>query len=253
MIPVNPILNAGSATGNPLPSYLAPTVFLINGAEYMDITDDYSVTVEENPAALVIDGDMGQLQAWLQGGATLVITAGLRESVPLMASWQADPATWARDVPRVLTKVFPHLEQWAVIAGTVLGVDTPPVGSHFVTQATDKIVVDDSAKLFDLLAFMRAFCGNAAVGVSWRDRSRADFGRGAGSFRPGALLTTAHRGDVAVDANAVITGRRIHLLDDGGFGTSYTTQRIMPDIDAMDAHPRLFRVVRSRDERLAEE
>lgn len=224
---------------------LAPMVFIVDSGVYTDITDEFSITLEEHPAAVVLEGDANDLANRMTGTATLVVTVGIREQNPLMVSWNAGSGNWDRDMPKVLVRKFPFAEQWIALQGTVMGVNS--TGTGFLTLSGDLMSVDDTPKLNGWLAMLRTWYGQAATTVTWTDRSQVDYATGNGTCQPGSLVTTVHRGDIAITVNAVITARAWDLSDEG-WGTTYTTERVIPDVSAIESHPRVERIFRSNAE-----
>ena len=236
---------------------LAPMVFIYDVAAdlYYDITDDYSVEVETNPPAIILSGDAARLASLMRDSSDdsnecqLLITIGIRENDPLVMSWQnADGGGthYVSEVPRMLVRRIPYIEQWNVLAGTVLGCSDDGI-TPFVTLA-DLTTVDDSEKLASWLAYLKSWYSIPNVIVSWTDHSQIDTSEGDGSTQPGCLVATINRGDEDIDSGAVIATRGWDFTD-ANWGTSYTTERVIPDIDSIETHPRINRIWKSQAER----
>jgi hypothetical protein len=236
---------------------LAPCLYVYdaNGnsgaGSWQDITDEYDIDIEQNPPAVVLSGDMEQLQGFVTGtNFTLCITLGIREADPLIMSWQnaTEAGTnYVSQVPRVMVRTVPYIEQWIALQGTILGI--APGADSAYTLSTSLITVDDTPKLAGWLAYLRAWFGNPDVTCSWTDHSGIDTDTDTGTFQPGALVATVNRGDAVIPCNGIVTSRAWDFTDEN-WGTSYTTERIIPDIDALDGHPRITRIWKSQDERL---
>lgn len=225
---------------------LAPMLFIKNGSACENITDDYSISIEEDPAAIVIDGDLNDLSARLTDGTSeLIVTIGIREANPLMVAHLDAVASWDFDFPKCLVRRIPYCEQWVALEGTVMDVNAG--GTAFYTLSSTLTVVDDLPKLQGWLAVLRAWYGNASNTATWHN-CVCDFATGNGTFQPGALLTTVHRGDSNLTVNSVIT-TRARTYTEQGFGTTYTTERIAPDVSCVESHPRVNKVWKSNVER----
>jgi hypothetical protein len=223
----------------------APMVFMhYDGGIYEDLSERFDVSIENDPPAVVLNAsgaDLADLMDQMNTATSrLLVTVGLRESAPLMVSWLSEQASWPRDIPRLLVRSLPWAEQWIQLKGTAYAVTS---GGVLTKTTSTQTVLDDLPKLKDYLAILRVWYGQKATTVTWKRNGVIDTDIGAGALRPGALLTTAHRGDMAVTCNAVITGRR-YVLTEEGYGTVYTTARILPDIDIVETE--LQRVRRHR-------
>jgi hypothetical protein len=112
-----------------------------------------------------------------------------------------------------------------ILKGTVTGVSA----GALTTVSSDTVVRDDLPRLTAMLSFLRAYYAEPARALSWTDRGAIDFTAGSA---PGTLVTTATLGSGSVAVNAIITRRTWHL-DSAGYGTSYETTRVVPDIEAI--------------------
>ncbi len=223
---------------------LAPMLFIKTGSVYQDITDDYSISVEEDPAAVVISGNLNDLSAIITDGTSeLLVTIGIREANPLMVGVILPTTLWDNDVPKCMVRRLPNCEQWVALQGTVMGVNT--TGTGFYALSSTIVPVDDTDKLNAWLSVMAFNYGVAQINVTWSDSSQIDF---SATTAPGALLTTVNRGDATLTANAVITARA-WTFSENGFGTTYTTERISPDVSSTEGHPRVNKVWKSQAER----
>ena len=158
----------------------------------------------------------------------ILVTLGVREPDPLMVTWTRASASWPRTNPRTLSVHLPNAEQWVMLSGTVKGVS----GGSLTTESSETTIRDDVPSMRSYLAFLRAYFGEPARALSWTDRGLIEYGYGTGAPAPGTLVTTATLGTGSTTINAVLT-RRTWRLDESGYGTSYTTERIVPDIEAI--------------------
>lgn len=200
-----------------------------------------SVTVEEYPPAIHLgspsrekSGSEQQVNKFcLETGGVLVVTLGMREPDPLIVSWTRSSASWPRTSPRTLAVHMPSAEQWVMLRGTVTGISGGGAsGATLATQASESTIRDDVPLMQSWLAFLRAYFGEPARALRWTDIGTIEHAYGSGAAAPGALVTTATLGTGATTINAVVT-RRTWRLDEEGFGTSYDTDRIVPDIEAI--------------------
>ena len=186
-------------------------------------------------------GDTGQDQvdnkAALESGV-LLATVGVREPDPLVMSWQRASGSWPRTTPRVLYYHAPNCEQWAILAGAVTGIDnagaliTQADATNIDTAEKETFIRDDRPSMRSILSFLIAYFSNPARSLSWSERGVIERAYNAGATAPGALVTTATLGTGSTTINAVVT-RRAWDLTERGYGTIYTTERTVPDIEAI--------------------
>lgn len=197
-----------------------------------------SLSIEDFPAVLHLgqpdrsvdksNSQQSQNKFNLETSGKLAVTVGMREPDPLVVSWTRSSGSWPRSNPRTLTIQMPQAEQWRVIAGTVKGVSS----GSLTKQATEQVIRDDVPLMQSWLAFLRAYFAVPAIDISWTNRGVIDHAYGSGASAPGALVTTATLGIGARTINAVAT-RRTWDLTEGNFGTSYGSERIVPDITSI--------------------
>ncbi len=220
---------------------------------FEDLSDDYSIEVEQNPPAIVISGDAGALQERLSSATgTLLVTIGVHEADPMVVSWQnADThgTHFVSEVPRVMVRRVPYCEQWVAAQNTIMGCSNSGTTAYALTSSLT--VVDDTPKLLSWLAYLKSWYSKPNVTVSWTDHSQIDIAYGNGDTQPGALIATVNRGDALIPCGAIITTRAWDFTD-ANFGTTYTSERVIPDIDSIEAHPRVLTIWRSQQERLQE-
>jgi hypothetical protein len=188
-----------------------------------------SLAIDTDPPSLILGSgreDATVLLGYLDGGADLRVTVGIRESAPLKVAWQRPRAQWPADLPRIVSVQRPQYEQWIALAGTITGVNA---SGALTTLASDVTVRDDVPALAAELALLRVWYGEPARTLSWRDVSQCDI---APDLRPGRLVTTATLGAGSTTINAVIT-RRTRTYTQDGFGTTYDTARMLPELEAL--------------------
>ena len=216
----------------------APMVFLYNPGTNTayDVSSTLHVEVEDSPPALVLSGDISLLYGLCNAsnGFVLAISIGIHESDPMVVSWNT--ATPYSEIPRVMVRKIPFCEQWLALSDTFLS--TVQASSYVpINLANDLLMVDDTPKLQAWLSVLQTWYGSPAVTATWDDHSQIDTTRGAGSFQPGALVTTIDRGDTTITANCIVTGRSWNFQLGDDFGTSYTTARVIPDVVSIEGHP----------------
>lgn len=198
-----------------------------------------SLHVEDFPAALHIGNatrsaidkgksDQAVNNAVIGSTGKLLVTVGVREPDPLVVSWTRSSGSWPRTNPRTLTVQMPTAEQWVILDKTVKGVS----GTSLVKQAGEATIRDDVPLMQSWLAFLRAYFGEPSRSLAWTDAGAIEHAYGSGAAAPAALVTTATLGTGSTTINAVVT-RRTWRLDENGYGTSYNTDRIVPDIEAI--------------------
>jgi hypothetical protein len=163
----------------------------------------------------------------LETSGVLVVTLGIIEANPLRVSWTRASGSWPRLTPRTLCVSVPSAEYWQVINGTVTG-----VSSGSLTTTTGLVLRNDLAKLDSALDFCVAYFSEPARALSWTERGVIDRAYGSGATAPAALVTTATLSSGTKTINAVVTRRTWRLASDG-YGTSYATDRVVPDMDAI--------------------
>lgn len=163
----------------------------------------------------------------LATGGVLVVTLGVTEANPLRVSWTRASGSWPRGIPRTLLVSMPTCEYWQVIGSTVTG-----VSGGSLTTTTNLVMRNDLPKMQAALEFCRAYYTEPARALSWSDRGTVEHAYGSGAPSPGTLVTTATLGTGSTTINAVIT-RRTWRLSEDGYGTSYQTDRIVPDMESI--------------------
>lgn len=200
-----------------------------------------NVTVEDYPPAIHLgspsrakSGSEQQVNKMvLETGGVLVVTLGMREPDPLIVSWTRSSGSWPRTSPRTLSVHMPNAEQWVMLAGTVTGISGGgSQGAGLETQAAESIIRNDLPLMQSWLAFLQAYFGEPARALRWTNIGAIEHAYGSSAAAPGALVTTATLGTGATTINATVT-RRTWRLDESSYGTSYDTDRIVPDIEAI--------------------
>lgn len=163
----------------------------------------------------------------LASTGVLVVTLGLKDANPLRVSWTRASASWPRNVPRTLCVSMPACEYWQVINGTVTG-----VSGGSLTTTTGLVLRNDLPKMQSALEFCRAYYAEPSRSLSWTDRGIIEHAYGSGACAPGTLVTSATLGTGPTTINAVVTRRTWNLTEDG-YGTSYSTDRIVPDMETL--------------------
>lgn len=164
----------------------------------------------------------------LESTGVLAVTLGMREPDPLIVSWSRSSASWPRSNPRVLVYSMPSAEQWVLLKDTVIGISA----GALVKNGADTVIRDDVPEMQSTLAFLRAYYSEPSRSLSWSTIGYIDFSYLSVDAAPGALVTTATLGIGARTINAVVTRRTWNLTSEG-IGTSYTTSRIIPDLEAI--------------------
>lgn len=198
-----------------------------------------SIHVENNPSVIHLghpdrsiykaNSQQSQNKFNLETSGVLVVTVGIREPNPLIVSYRRAIASWPRTNPRTLTVNMPSAEQWVILNGTIKGVTS---GGALVTHGTEDMVRNDVPVMQSWLAFLQAYYANPARSLSWTDRGLIEYAYGSGAAAPAALVTTATLGTGSQTINAVVTRRTWNLTEDG-YGTSYATERVVPDIESI--------------------
>ncbi len=208
-----------------------PVIVLGAGTAWIDMSTQWSVTVQQNPLAIIIDDrENGRaIEEYLSAGQKMLITIGVRETQPLRISWKRDPTLIPRSVPRVKVIEDPDFEQWIALKGCVTGINV--AGTALTTLSDDVSARDDITPLRARLALARAWLTVPDYRLSWRDQGTLDI---SNANRAGTLVTSANRGDRTVSPNVVITPRRWQLVNHGdalSYDTLYDTTRILPDLN----------------------
>ena len=190
-----------------------------------------ALTIEDQPPGLLLGSgldDAQQIKDWFDGGAYLLVSLGVREPAPLKVRWVRDQAQWPRDLPRVLSVRNPAYQQEVVLAGTVTGVASD--GVTVQRLGTDQVLRDDVPAMRQALALLRACYAEPARTLSWTERGTIDRGT---TLRPGRLVASATLGTGVTTIGAVITRRSWTFEPLGSVGTTYQTERVQPDLEAI--------------------
>jgi hypothetical protein len=193
------------------------------------------VSVENEPPAVRVgsgEQDQGYIASWIVGaGDQLLVTVGLREAAPLRLRWKRS-GSGPRDVPRVLSVPMPEFQYHAVKANTVTGVND--AGTALVTLTADLVVRDDTVRAQQTLDLLVAYYSVPAVTATWRERGTIERGT---TLVPGRYVTSITLGDgVATESvaiGAVLTRRAWVFSPLDQVGTIYSTERVIPDIEAV--------------------
>lgn len=209
--------------------------------------DSLQLEIADTPGAVIVGSpsdDRGILQGRLKSssepgffpedppiitpGEQMLATVGIREPAPLKVAWRRASGQ-RRDVPRCMSVNLPECEQWLALKGTVTGVD----GGTVQSLADDLTIRDDLPAMQQALALLRAYYAQPSVLLSYKLRGEID---ATADTRPGTLVTSATLagGDPGrvEDINAVIT-RRAWTFATGEIRTEITTERIIPDLEAI--------------------
>lgn len=222
-----------------------PVVVMKSGSNYLRVSKgaeiidrELGVSIENHPPALRVgtgQQDQGFVASILEPSTAdgqLLVTIGLREAAPIRMRW-VRPGAKPRELPRILSVPMPELQYHAVLAGTVTGVNA--AGTALVTTATDLVLRDDTAAGLDYLDLLVAYYSVPAVTATWRDRGIVERGS---TLVPGRYITALTLGDGSgssetVAIGAVLTRRAWVFSPLSEVGTIYSTERVMPDIEAV--------------------
>lgn len=187
-----------------------------SGSTWVDLTADVSITVEKEPFAVVLDdgrdGDLIRTLLDSNGtpisGAILLVTVGVRESLPISVEWARSRGDWPASTPRVR-----HINRSQgayrfglerILAGTVLGLS----GSSLSTSSGETIR-DDRGAMAEELDRAQAAYAYTRYSVRWTDRMRALTASSGTAFQPGFLLTNVITGSETITVNAAIQRRTV--------------------------------------------
>ncbi len=191
----------------------------------------WTVQAESDRAGIRFDdGDDGANIKVLLTAGRIAATIGIREHLPLLVSWWRPQTDWPCAMPRIKTIDLPQCEQHIVLDGTVTGLNA--VGQP-VLQSGNLVVRDDVPTMRHLLALYRSFFSEPTVSAEITNRGIIDT---TAETRPGTLVTSIITGEKTYTVNAVITSRRyVRVVRDNVpmFDTVYSTQRVIPDLEAM--------------------
>lgn len=190
-----------------------------------------AMIVEDQPPGVLLGAaldDAMYLKTWYDASAYLLVSVGVREAAPLKVRWVRDSAEWPRDLPRVLSVVNPAYQQELVLAGTVTGVNSD--GVTVMRTGSTQTLRDDVPAMRQALALLRAYYAEPAVALSWTDRGAIDH---AATLVPGRMLGDVTLGAGVTMIGAVIARRSWQFEPLGQVGTTYTTERVVPDLEAL--------------------
>jgi hypothetical protein len=189
-----------------------PRIFTsVDGSTWIDQTEDFSISIESEPFAVVIDdGDNGAtLKALLAiSGYRFVVSVGVREVQPLKVSWIRDPVDWPCSTPRVK-----FIESRAALHQTIAYTATSESGGLLVSQSSTVEHRNELDAMRAQLALARASYGSRRYRVSWTDRMIAHSAVNGGAYQPGYLLTTITTGQESIPVNALIQRRTCRYVD----------------------------------------
>jgi hypothetical protein len=151
----SPLVIAGtSGSWQDLSQQCRPTPYGIAGAA--DRSDQgYAVIVLGESAE-----DAAALREAVGADGTLLVSIGVREWAPLQCVWTALSADWSPLSPRVYHLRQPGIEEWILLAGTVIGIDEDGL---IIQQGTDQTIRSDIAKLKTIRDQLRVRFGNVVT------------------------------------------------------------------------------------------
>ena len=224
MTPIPAVIRDGSTTVERLAPRMAPMLFYYNGSSWTDISKVYTVSIESEPLAVVLDDNANgtDLKRVLSvTGAKLVVTLGAREADPLAVSWVAARPTWPSSLPRVKT-VYTSAEQLAIVDKTV----TKVASGTLVTRSAT-IIRDDVDRLRAQLALARATWATPVYSLRFTNRGICGIGDTAGTFPPGTLIPAVIDGAGSTTVNAIVLRRTFSWQGDC-WATSIEAERVAP-------------------------
>jgi hypothetical protein len=216
---------------------LRPMVFVEKDGDWQTIGDylgrEMTMGCDDIDGSIVLGNGAADAQAIadiIADGYSLNITLAVYHPYSTRVSWVRDPALWPRVEPRIMARTFPQVERWLLRGTAVMGVDDAGAPQ---TRGADLVVLDSLPILRDQLALSRTYYAEPARTARFHfvgfDTST--------TYRPGALVTTARLpfGDTAASfvLQNVITRRGHKWVEDAGYGTYYSTKRLLPDLDMM--------------------
>lgn len=190
------------------------------GATIRDVSDTWSLGVENDPPAIILDdGSHGQItKAYIDAGYELLISIGVREVQPLKVSWIGDEGNLRTKEIRI-----PGFTERLILSGTLLGAATSSALVTYVDQ------IDD---LRAQLALARARFAVIDHSLDAAQHGTLDVRPNIG--RPGQLVTTVDTGDDSGPRalNLMVTRRAWSPTQYGavdGWMTQYLIERINPE------------------------
>lgn len=230
-----------------------PMVFFFDDTvsnSWVDMTPHYGFEVSDYPVGIRLDDSLssgapgfGRNTAFLlqNAGSNMVVTVGIRENQPLRVNWTFDQSTWPRQLPRMKMIDIPDIEQWIMLAGTVVGVNgNPPFSSEGVPAGTpitisgDQVIRDNTDTLQAMLALAVVRYGYPTINASWTEMGILDTGDIIP--HPGTFLQNIITGNGSLRIGAIIsriTWRRVVRDGVDQYDTSYETQRVLPEIETV--------------------
>jgi hypothetical protein len=205
----------------------APIVIIGSDGAWTDYSEAIAVTPTEDPAGLLLGGGTDEaifLKARLDGAArTLLVTVGVREWAPYTLAWRR-PAGWSRDLPRILTRRLPDVEQWFGIEGTVKGVSA----GSLITASGDEDIRTDAGAASGALALLVARHGGVGATYGYGIDGEIDSDEASA---PGTFVSDVRVGGATIPVNAVMT-RRAWDFSFESYGTTYRFERLPPDVQS---------------------
>lgn len=205
---------------------------------WYDHTTDWSVSVEENPPAVVIDdGASGYLvRSILRAGRKILVSLSIRDYWPFVVSWRSDPSTWPTPIPRTKRLQFPQLSFEYLLNGMATGASNDSGGTLLTT--TELTTKDNLVQMRRLLAQARAWYSEPYNIVTFTDRGIWDADP---SYAPGTVLGNVMDGENTRVIEAMVTRRTVRLEYATGengiqvpyWSTTWETDVVYPDLEAV--------------------
>jgi hypothetical protein len=185
----------------------------------------WSLTVSGDTVTIGTAKEQAVLAEIFANGGKLYVTVGIRLQRHIAVSWVAAvlPRTGHR---RTLKLTLPSYEQWRIEPQTWRGLDG---GMPDKSGTSPLIVRDDTPDLASIVARARRWYESFITSVSFREHGIIDpaiYGIGR------RMATVVVSGSPALPVGTVVTQKAYTFTEDG-YGTSVTTERILPDYGAV--------------------
>ena len=217
-----------------------------------DLTEEYTITVEENAAAVILGNpeDAQSFKTALDDGSyTLAITLALIHPLSWRVSWERPADEMRRNWRRTVILKYPELNYWACVNkslvlqgddGAIQGPDIDTLYDSAMPNAFhvgfgDKGGADNVPRLKNILDQARAFYEYGDIGFSWTVRGiefPSTDGYMLGDYIPSAKVQIDAYRAIEQSVGAVISGISWEFAADNML-THYECSRMIPGIDRL--------------------
>lgn len=219
--------------------FMAPMIFSVDGSEWKTLAAfcgnrDMRIDPEQDAGAFTVGhgfDDAVRIKAMCEDeGRDLVVTIGIHHPMPVRVSWRRDPGDQPTEQMRQIIIPQAKGRRWILAADTVVRLEDD-LGK---TRGSQLEILEEIADLNQVLAVALPWYTRPMVTLRWKERGALNVDS---AVQPGRLIrdaTVGYIGGTATIADVLTTiTKRSWDFTEQGYGTSYSTARIIHDWHAV--------------------